>query len=283
MNKKYFLLNVLLFLFGMIFVSCEDTVYGSSIGSKSSSQGYEVGDVIYTDGTSDSFLTDKEKILANKDKVIALIFKSTTENEKALGLGLDFSLTGLSWCAKNTSYTNERAIPTTISYENNKVGDHRYSCENVSGNVSGKEALERIMARFSGSEWKEKGHKLEELYPSFPAFEYCYNYKNYCDRIAYSRFQDGWYLPSCYELNLICNWNDKMGSETITKTIAAITDNNDIYKIAEEYILSCSLPSDTEGIVDSNKKVYLTNFYTGLIIYDFRTETKYPVLAIHEF
>lgn len=274
MIKKFYFLQVGFLLF--FIASCSNTP--DPIGSKDASQGYQIGDVVYKDGTSDSLITNSDVVLQNKDKVIAIIFKPTSQNSKALGVGIDFSLSGLSWCTLNCSLANDKACPTICAYIQDINNDTVTLNTNISncGIASGVNAVELLAGRLSSSP--------EKIIQKFPAFEFCYNYKNYCSRICGTAYEDGWYLPSVIELYDIKRMKNT-GLTSISFCLNQIRGDYSANKVTESYTLSCSAATENDNLQtpDYRESAYAVHLYGGAITRVNKTSTDYVVLPVREF
>ncbi len=145
---------------------------------------YEVGDIVFNDGSAILYtdllkITDEQKACA-----IAIIFyKGTGLNSgndtttiRILGVGLKQDKTGLPWC---TSSANAYSINITTIQESKKDGSNN---------------LEYIEA-FDGVD-DTTGNGASDLYP---AFYFAKNYSSIANNLG-TTYSNGWYLPSIEEL-----------------------------------------------------------------------------------
>ena len=167
----------------------------ASYGQKAASQGYEVGDIVFNDGsatpyTADLTLTDKQKSAA-----IAVIFYTGTElnndsdttTVRTLGLGLNNSTGTGNWFAwtieGSEGYNNY--LPNLQCDVDNK----RSSTESTFGDVLDGSNLWSTLCGYVDD---------EETSGNYPAWEWVNNYAT--SNSLTGDYASGWYLPTAAEL-----------------------------------------------------------------------------------
>ncbi len=161
---------------------------------------YEVGDIVFNDGSATPYtaqltLTDEQKSAA-----IALIFyKGTglnsgndTTTSRTLGVGLKHSNDKLIWCkdlsnAYKTDITTIQCPATSKAYSNDLTFP-------FTGDRNGSDNFEQIKAFL-----KESGLDDDPSQFVNSVFEFTKNYSSTATNLGTS-YASGWYLPSCAEL-----------------------------------------------------------------------------------
>lgn len=171
------------------------------IGTKSPSEAKEVGDIVFTDGSSMAYsayaaLPAGDEKTAKKNAAIALIFykgeylySESEAGSRTLGVGLKHNKSGLVWCTANANAYNVNI--STIRC--NLYTEELSSIFRIDGDVNGSDNLEQITA-FDGIDDTVTQSR-------YPAFYFGKNYK-YVDgsRVSGTAYESGWYLPSIAEL-----------------------------------------------------------------------------------
>ena len=155
------------------------------LGTKDPTEAKVIGDIIFTDGSSTTYIENVSFTEEQKSKVIAVIYKLT--EEKAFGVGIKQSL--LSWCSFSSidgSSTNINAIQCTPT---GSAGSLFFS-----GDTDGKDNFEKILEKYGDDE-------VMGSLNYYPAFEFAINYmdKN-GSHVKGTSYESDWYLPTIAEL-----------------------------------------------------------------------------------
>ena len=168
---------------------------------------YEVGDIVFNDGSAMPFTENLTLTQEQKDSAIAIIFfKGTDLNNgddtttcRTLGVGLKHSSEPLAWCkyTDNRWYNNAQAYYIEIT----TIGEDDIK--------NGSENLERIGAFLSTYEDTYGDFYLEGIPYSvsddtaeesnYPAFYFAKNYNTIATNLG-TTYSSGWYFPSYAEL-----------------------------------------------------------------------------------
>ena len=162
---------------------------------------YEVGDIVFNDGSATPYtdgmtLTDEQKSAA-----IALIFyKGTglnsgddTTTSRTLGVGLKHDRSGRrAWCllsanACSKNITTIQCTPVAVD-----TGELTFT-----GDRNGSDNLEQIAAFLSATDSGTTDDTSTAA--NYPAFYFAKNYKDTANNLG-TTYADGWYLPSYAEL-----------------------------------------------------------------------------------
>lgn len=180
------------------FINSEGKLF-SPIGTKAPGD-YAVGDIVFNDGSATPYsliqgsgLTDAEKNAA-----IAVIFRvgDGTEGNKTLGVGIKKSAEKIVWCSFSANGYN-------MKFNTNSIQDGSNILHIMTQQLS--DSLSDDDTRIS---WNADGtidftySEQTELNNKYPAFEFAYYYgKNDGHNTQGTGFENGWYLPTMYELN----------------------------------------------------------------------------------
>ncbi|MBO4629368.1 MAG: InlB B-repeat-containing protein [Treponema sp.] len=244
-------------------------------GTKASTASKEIGDIIFTDGTStpyDDFKDFPQEVIdGKKEYVVAVIFykgsglNDSGTNDRILGVG--FKKEVRAWCiataqAYNTSITS---IQSSNSIATNGI--------TVSGNYNGSDHFEKISTFLQNAEGKTDDTDDAEKYP---AFYFAKNYKSFATNIEGCQFAEGWYLPSLAELY------------EITRRLSMVDSINTL--LGNDIFESNAFWSSTQSSSSSNndnKKAAGLNFNSTLAsitMFDIKMDYTWGnALAIHEF
>lgn len=175
----------MLFIFVSIFItSCNDFTSGS--GSS-----YKVGDLVLSDGTVIPYIKFRQFTNEQKQKAVAVIFKTRKGSYRPLGVGLR-QPNGLQWAITDSvGYsTSFKAIQCTPYKDGKESFGSWDKSKTWKGDVTGKD------------NWKEicKVDTVDTKNPSknYPAFNYALNYGTTANITGL--YQKDWFLPSMPEL-----------------------------------------------------------------------------------
>ena len=246
---------------------------------------YQVGDIIFKDGSAEEYSSELELTDEQKSAAIALIFyksgiyEKVFDTKRTLGVGLVHSGTGedgLMWCtaSDNKADAHDLEITTIIcEAQKNSITGFTYT-----GDTNGSDNLEQIEA-FEGVNDTSDPSK-------YPAFYFAKNYKNQIiageteSRVAGTEFEDGWYLPSLAELCEIC-WC--MEKKIFDIDAASVLCGGD--KFGSDSYVSASQKKVTtkNGRVSGQDKAYGVNFSTKYVIGNDKINDAKIACAIREF
>ncbi len=198
------------FTMGSANVTLTATWTVSYIGTKAPSEAKNVGDIVFTDGSTMPYseyavLSEGDVKTAKKNAAIALIFYKGTglhsddangnpdnTTRRTLGVGLKHDRNGLAWCRYSSDTDQADAYYVNItSIQCPPSGDD--GAYTFIGDKNGSDNLEQIEA-FEGI--SDTGTAA-----NYPAFYFGKNYKNISgSRVAGTAYESGWYLPSIAEL-----------------------------------------------------------------------------------
>jgi len=201
------------------------------IGTKARTEPKEVGDIVFNDGTAmpyaDYDALDEEGKNAVKPYAIALIFYKGTElnntgdtTVRTLGVGLKQSYAELCWCTDDANAYNIDI--TTIDC---------YTYKN------GSDILEKI-GLFLAQNGSTDDTGIEANYP---AFYFAKNYKRQklsgesTSRVAGTAYENGWYLPSYYE---VCQLRTIVRSSDFDVSVASVALGGDSFRMDNYYLCS---------------------------------------------
>ncbi len=271
--------------------------YKDQLGSKAKTQGKDVGDIVFNDGSTMSYTeydslpeTIKNEL---KPKAIAVIFyKGTglnsgndTTTVRTLGLGLKQSLKA--WCTNSANAYNENI--TTIQCKKTSGSSGNLLFEDAEANDrNGSNNLEQIAAFLMRNELNPRNDTgvginssttAEAAASLYPAFYFAKNYKNEkigsettSRIISGSEFETGWYLPTIAELFQL----DKNGKYDSTRIfdINAVLSALGGESFGNTYLSSSQ---DCDGAGNANKLLYDGVYNTG------KTDGSMHVCCIREF
>lgn len=232
------------------------------VGSKLPSETKEVGDIVFNDGSFESYvdgmtITDEQKLAA-----IAIIFyKGTDLNNmqdnghedtttvRTLGVGLIHDSSGTSWC-ENGIDADDTEI-TTIICSATKIDGELWT---FTGDKNGSDNFEQVQAFTANSS--------PNYIRLFPAFFWCSTYNT---RIIYSEsssriisgseFEKGWYLPSIAELYYIYTNGKGSGKVFDIDTLSHSLGGN-------KFNTYGYMSSSQSNYPDSQDRIYVFNFGT---------------------
>lgn len=271
--------------------------YKDQLGSKAKTQGKDVGDIVFNDGSTMSYTeydslpeTIKNEL---KPKAIAVIFyKGTglnsgndTTTVRTLGLGLKQSLKA--WCTNSANAYNENI--TTIQCKKTSGTSGNLLFEDAEANDrNGSNNLEQIAAFLMRNELNPRNDTgvginssttAEAAASLYPAFYFGKNYKNEkigseteSRIISGSEFETGWYLPTIAELFQI----DKNGKYETTRIfdINAVLSALGGESFGNSYLSSSQ---DCDGAGNANKLMYDGVYNSG------KNDGSMQVCCIREF
>ena len=231
---------------------------------------YEVGDIIFKDGSATPYVTGLELTNEQKTASIAIIFykgtglnsdaygvngednvvwtPGSTTTSRTLGVGLKHG-NSFAWCL-NSADAYSKNIKTIQCLNEGTAGAFTFT-----GDKDGSNNLEQIEAWEAVNDTTGEG--AENIYPAF------YFAKNYCreildgegeSRLEASGLENGWYLPSLAELYQIyaCRADTTSGFDIDAASTLCGGD---------KFETSCYLSSSQYDSVD--KVARLFNFDTG--------------------
>ena len=197
MKKSIIGLFAALILVSMI--GCKNNAPGGDSVTRTEANGkfgiyespYEVGDIVFNDGSATPYtelllLTDEQK-----EAAIAIIFYKGTElnngddtsTVRTLGVGLKHDKNGRVWCTSNANAYSRKIIAIESEYYKN-----------------GSDNLSQIAAFLSNP--SNNTTNDTETAANYPAFYYAINYSNTAANLGTS-YSNGWYLPSRLEIEKI--------------------------------------------------------------------------------
>ena len=163
---------------------------------------YEVGDIVFSDGSASPYtdtltLTDAQKAAA----IAVIYYKGTGLNSddsnriRTLGVGLKQIHT--KWCKDNASAYSRTITPIICT--------HTGTSPNVSfsGDKNGSDNLKQIgdfLVSLNGPVNDTIVQNSPVAEEKYPGFYFAKNYKNTANNLAGTRFESGWYVPSIAEL-----------------------------------------------------------------------------------
>ena len=251
-------------------------------GTKSSEDGYEVGDIVFSDGTATPYsatltLTDEQK-----DAAIAIIFyKGTglnnatgdgnedTTTVRTLGVGLkqkNEGLEGLAWCLETASAYNKKITTIQCPY-NEEEGT-------FSGDKNGSDNLDQISAFLLANNLNDDTATAE----NYPAFYFAKNYKDNATNVKGTAFEEGWYLPSIAEL-IQLDVNGLVDSKVFDISAASELCGGESYT---DWRWSSSQYYDPSVDGQGTKNAYLLSSYHGWAANE-KNDARIYVCAIREF
>ena len=158
---------------------------------------YEVGDIVFKDGSATPYKSGMTLTDTQKTSAIALIFYKGTglnsddsNTSRTLGVGLkqDTSV----WCTYSAAACNIN-ITTIQCPDSDNNGALTFT-----GDKNGSDNLEQISAFLTAAEGVVDDTATEDKYS---AFYFAKNYKNVTgSNVNTTSYQNGWYLPSIAEL-----------------------------------------------------------------------------------
>ena len=273
--------------------SNEPTVERTKVDGKIGEYGspYEVGDIVYRDGSATPYKSGLELEDTQKENAIAIIFykgntlnsddangDTDTSKTRTLGVGLK-SGKNLEWGSDDTlydyrAYGNIADITTIRCEVSGNEGNYT-----ISGDKNGSDNLEQI-----GEFIDSCNGVYDSIYTiendtdqenKYPAFYFAKNYKNIASKVKNSAFEDKWYYPSIAELYKI--YKVKSTVDGAIKLCGG-TEFGETY----DYSASSQAPKNEEDILPSKKHIYLLNFRTGVISLGDK-DFPHTVCAIREF
>lgn len=256
------------------------------IGTKTPEQTKCVGDIVFSDNSSSSYLefqnlnssTQEEK----KSYAIAVIFYSgtglnngsDTTTKRTLGVGLKHNRNGVQWCinganAYHLSISNIITAPYKYQYESNP--DYLRN---------GKRALQLIGEFLSAPENNTSDDTIGEGAKNrYPAFYYAINYKEKAQNIVGTIFENDWYLPTYPEMYEMYALRASLIHPINIDTISELC-GGDKFIVSQNDIYVCS----------NQNKDYPESMYTIRFISGNPSFNNYPkgisdcfACAIHEF
>lgn len=280
---------------------------------------YKIGDVVYTDGSSDKS-SSTEAIKNNKDKAIAIIFRASSGSKKALGIGLDYTKTN--WITQiphkesplpyheSAGYrltaddmTNLKAICAEDigeADENNYewVGDvkaYNPIYQVIQGDESGKDNFQIFIDMLDKAGKNDTGLKASNgnnpIKPSdlhyngdyaYPVFWYAYQYAEKREtKLLNTDYENDWYVPSAMEMKdfLVYFNNNKTVFQNLMITFTGSEFNTNYF-----YWTSTLADSNYIWFADlNNTYVSRTNNRNSASIYTTNGTRYYAVFAVHEF
>lgn len=162
----------------------------SYIGSKQPGSTLSVGDVVFSDGSAESYssLTDTQKSSA-----IAVIFYSGTEcsndgTARTLGVGLN-QTSGLNWCS-SSAYVSGYTVNSILCDASGSAGSYTFD---ASADKDGGDNLDQIKtAILSNSNTEDVSAE------NYPAFFWAKEYST--EALSGSELTSGWYMPTFAEM-----------------------------------------------------------------------------------
>lgn len=146
---------------------------------------YEVGDILFTDGSATAYKSGLTLTAEQKSKAIAVIYK--VNGSKAYGVGLVHNRSGLAWCLYEAKGMDKYFSDIQCTPYQNAVWT-------FTGDTDGSDNFTKISEAL--------GEDDDTGTPgNYPAFEFAKNYKNQANsHVSGTDYEDDWYLPSVAEL-----------------------------------------------------------------------------------
>ena len=252
---------------------------------------YEVGDIVFYDGSAMPYRAVRTLTDTQKSAAIALIFyKGTglnsddsngnpdTTTSRTLGVGLRYNTTSLEWCIESAS-ANGEYITTIVCEEDNSSGSIIFT-----GDKNGSNNLEQISAFLTAAGVTDDTTNEEK----YPAFYYAKNYKNVTgSNVSGTNYEDGWYLPSIAEL-LMLQRNGKGKKKLFDIDIVCEYLGVDKFKYSFYWSSSEYPPTENEMMSFAGSWGYCLEFNSenencGNLNKDYVTNTNICVCCIREF
>lgn len=270
---------------GFTFTSCsnaagnDDNGSGSGSGSGGNQSGrtkvegkigeygypYEVGDIVFKDGSATPYSSGLELNDSKKAAAIAIIFykgnelnsddekgNAVTDKERILGVGLEQKNTsssfGIDWSSGNGTDKISSVKCSIRGDKGNWV---------ISGDKDGHDNLYQI-AKELGSD----NDVYEHCASKYLAFDFARNYADHCSNLSNTNYEAGWYLPSIAELYYL--WKKVNTVNAASKLCGGKTfgDSYDHYWSASQaesddsaYSFSFYEGSSLDGEIDAEKKL----------------------------
>lgn len=199
----------------LLFVGCASSPssqYSRFLSPQVDSEQLQIGDIIYSDGTTSSKDADLEK--GKLPVAIVVGFKETSGG--VIGLGLYQSESRLQWAPRKTKGFRTRfsGIISTV-YK-----------DDVSGDTDGSDNWEYI------KRVDKKGTSGTAAETNYPAFYYAANYgitQNYEGELA-----DGWYMPSLSEMCFLYK-NKEIINRSLEKCGGTLLKDNYYWSSSQAY------------------------------------------------
>ena len=241
------------------------------LGSKTAP--YDVGDIVFNDGTAIAYTSGMTFTDAQKANAIAIIFYKGTDcnndgdtTPRTLGVGLKHS-SSITWCVTGVNGLTEY-IPTIECKLNNSADIDNYT---YTGDRNGSDNLEQI-----GSYFREQNKNDDTGKANFyPAFYFGKNYKGVeGSNVSGTDYEDGWYLPSIAELYQVYKANKNWDINTASESLGG-----DTFGSGTPYWTASIAHSD----VPQNAELLKVNPQTGGISSNTTKTMNKEVCAIREF
>ena len=251
---------------------------------------YEVGDIVFTDGSATPYSTNLTLTDAQKAGAIAIIFykghdlnSGSGTKTRTLGVGLIHSTEKMMWSFWDYDLDNGDVIeaegtelkitPIICDLDRSLANQGKYLS---TGDKDGSDNLTAI-SQFLTSKGKTDDTNNAAMYP---AFYFAKNYKNQSGvHVSGTNYEDGWFLPSVGELRKVWEYREIVsgvcsicgGSQFVT---SGHDNENDGYEHAYYYWSSSqdSVGDDSAMAIDfagdNNGGTYqpYTKYYTGYTI-----------------
>ncbi len=162
---------------------------------------YEVGDIVFTDGSATPYSANLTLTDTQKAGAIAIIFyKGSGLNNpgasktRTLGMGICQSTGPINWCTDEANAKNLKIFTTEVNV--------RYYSTDPSSKNDGSNNFARIGEFLVNPDKRYDPQEDDTGNPDlYPVFYFAKNYKTYeGSHVAGSSFENGWYIPSIAEL-----------------------------------------------------------------------------------
>ncbi|MBO4532746.1 MAG: hypothetical protein J5726_03515 [Treponema sp.] len=245
---------------------------------------YEVGDIVFSDGSATPYSNTLSLSDAQKGAAIAIIFyKGTALNNpgvsktRTLGMGICQSPGPIDWCTAEANAKNLKILTTEVNV--------RYYSTDSSSKNDGSNNFARIGEFLVNPDKRYDPQEDDTGNPDlYPVFYFAKNYKTYeGSHVAESSFENGWYIPSIAELKEL--WKSfttvKAANTLCGGTEFRIRDDGDniLWYWSSSYTNDCDEQSAAtinleDGDASAHKKSLSTSQYYapkiyGLVIREF--------------
>ena len=177
---------------------------------------YEVGDIVFNDGSAIPYSTELTLTAEQKSAAIAIIFYkgkglnngNDTATNRTLGVGLKHDRY-VAWCQESVAAEDKEITTIECEFSGNK-GNYIFT-DSTANRRNGSNNLELIGEFLSTIDGVTDDTTGDGAATRYPAFYFAKNYKNTATNLKGTSYETGWYLPSFAELYQIyyCSKNSQ--------------------------------------------------------------------------